>query len=74
MERFFMSRRSAIALIMNARATLLAHADERLPADARRHEALVADLTRLLFDVRAHRVDEFELTEPTPMHVTVAAD
>jgi len=68
MERFFMSRRSAIALIMNARATLLAH------ADARRHEALVADLTRLLFDVRAHRVDEFELTEPTPMHVTVAAD
>ena len=74
MERFFMSRRSAIALIVRARTTLLAGTDERLPADAQHHEALVADLTRLLFDVRAGRIDEFELKAPTPMHVTVAAD
>jgi|GEM_PF-2039553 len=74
MERFFMSRRSAIALIVNARTTLLAKADERLPADIQHHDARVADLTRLLFDVRAGRVDEFKLKEPTPMHVIVASD
>lgn len=74
MERFFMSRRSAIALIVNARTTLLANADERLPTGAQHHEAREADLTRLLFDVRAGRVDEFELKEPTPMHVIVASD
>lgn len=66
MERFFMSRRSAIALIISARKTLAANAPY--------HEALAADLTRLLFDVRARRVDTFELQEPTPMHVTVAVD
>ncbi|QBQ96897.1 hypothetical protein [Paraburkholderia pallida] len=68
-----MSRRSAIALIVKARTTLLANTQEQLSADAQHHEALVADLTRLLFDVRAGRVDEFELKAPTPMHVTVAA-
>jgi hypothetical protein len=66
MERFFMSRRSAIALIIRARKTLAANAPHQ--------EALAADLMRLLFDVRARRVDAFELQEPTPMHVTVAVD
>jgi hypothetical protein len=74
MERFFMSRRSAIALIVNARTTLLANTDERLSADARHSQARLADLTRLLFDVRAGRIDEFELKEPTPIHVTVSSD
>jgi hypothetical protein len=74
MERFFMSRRSAIALIVNARTALLANTDERPPDDAQHSQARVADLTRLLFDVRAGRVDEFELKEPTPMHVTVSSD
>ncbi|HKT97393.1 MAG TPA: hypothetical protein VJS30_12765 [Paraburkholderia sp.] len=69
-----MSRRRAIALIVNARTTLLASFDERPPTDAQHHEARVADLTRLLFDVRAGRVNEFELNEPTPMHVIVASD
>ncbi|MFD1555397.1 hypothetical protein ACFSHT_07095 [Paraburkholderia silviterrae] len=69
-----MSRRSAIALIVKARTTLLANTNEQLSANAQHHEARVADLTRLLFDVRAGRVDTFVLKEPTPMHVTVAAD
>ena len=69
-----MSRRSAISMIMNARTTLLAKNGEHLPANAQHHETLVANLTRLLFDVRAGRVDEFELNGPTAMHVTVAAD
>jgi hypothetical protein len=74
MERFFMSRRSAIALIVKIRTSLLANKDDRPPAEAQRQQARVADLTRLLFDVRAGRISEFELSDPARMHVTVSSD
>ncbi|PXX14884.1 hypothetical protein C7399_11194 [Paraburkholderia tropica] len=73
MQRFFMSRRSAIALIVQARTAALAHHEDRLPAEVERQQALAGDLTRLLFDVRAGRVSEFEL-KASSMHVTVASD
>ena len=74
MEQFFMSRTSAIALIVNSRKSLLADAEERMPADAQRLHAAAENLTRLLLDVRAGRVNAFELNEPTRMRVFVSAD
>jgi hypothetical protein len=74
MEQFFMSRTSAIALIVNSRKSLLADAEERMPADAERLRAAAENLTRLLLDVRAGRVHAFELNEPTRMRVFISAD
>lgn len=74
MERFFMCRRSAIALIVRARSTLLADNDDQPAAEIQRQQSRVADLTRLLFDVRAGRVSAFELQYPAPMHVTISSD
>lgn len=71
MEHFFTSRPRAIALIVNARKTLLADADERPPADAWPLHDAAAELERLLLDVRAGRVDAFELAQPRPVRVTV---
>ncbi|TDG05030.1 hypothetical protein E1N52_26695 [Paraburkholderia guartelaensis] len=69
-----MSRPSAISLIVRSRKILLADADERPPGEAERLRAAADDLTRLLFDVRAGRVNAFELSEPTRMRVVVSAD
>ena len=69
-----MSRPSAISLIVRSRKTLLADADERPPAEAECLRAAADDLTRLLFDVRAGRVNAFELNEPMRMRVVVSAD
>lgn len=69
-----MSRPRAIALIASTRSTMLAHAEERLPADAQALRDGAASLQRLLLDVRAGRVDAFELMYPSPMAVTVASE
>lgn len=74
MEHFFMPRRRAVALIVRVRDELLAKAAERLPADAAPLHDTAAQLERLLLDVRAGRIYEFELHHPTTVHVTVAAD
>ncbi len=74
MERFFLSRRSAIALIVSARKKLLADAAERMPAEAQPLLDTAAQLERLLLDVRACRIDAFELTHPAPAHITISAD
>jgi len=74
MEEFFIPRRSAIALLMKSRKSLLADAEEQTPAVAERLHAAAEDLTRLLLDVRAGRVQVFELNEPTRMRVVISAD
>jgi hypothetical protein len=74
MEHFFMPRRRAIALIVRVRNELLAKAAERLPADAEPLHETAAQLERLLLDVRACRIDEFELHQPTTVRVTISAD
>jgi hypothetical protein len=74
MEEFFMSRPSAISLIVRSRKSLLADAEERMPADAERLHAAAANLTQLLLDVRAGRVNAFELHEPARMRVFISAD
>jgi hypothetical protein len=74
MERFFISRPSAIALIVSARKKLLADASERLPAEAQPLFDTAAQLERLLLDVRACRIDAFELTYPAPVYITILVD
>jgi len=74
MEQYFVPRTRAIALIVSARKALLAHADERLPADAKRMRDDAAALERLLLDVRAARVDSFQLMHPTAIHVVVSSE
>ncbi|SDC25098.1 hypothetical protein [Paraburkholderia lycopersici] len=69
-----MSRRSAITLIVRSRNALLADAEERMPADAERMHAAAADLTQLLLDVRAGRVNTFELNNPARIRVFISAD
>lgn len=69
-----MPRRRAIALIVATRRSILANADERLPSDAQRAHNEAAQLERLLLDVRACRLDAFELGQPPHTHVTVSAD
>ena len=68
-----MPRTRAIALIVSTRKAMLAHAEERLPDDAQRMRDGAAALERLLLDVRAGRVDAFELMHPSPIHVTVSS-
>lgn len=74
MERFFISRPSALALIVGARQQLLAQAGERPPGEAQPLYEAAAQLERLLLDVRAHRIDEFELMHPAPVHIAISAD
>jgi len=74
MDQFFMSRPSAIALIVRSRNALLTDAEERMPAEAERLRAAAADLTQLLLHVRAGRVNAFDLYEPARMRVVVSAD
>ncbi|MFP6558273.1 hypothetical protein WJ542_08075 [Paraburkholderia sp. B3] len=74
MERFFISRPSAIALIATARKKLLADAGERGPSEAQPLLDRAAQLERLLLDVRACRIDAFELTYPAPVYITISAD
>ncbi|WP_233864121.1 hypothetical protein [Paraburkholderia adhaesiva] len=68
-----MPRRRALALIVRVRNDLLAKAAERLPSDAQPLYDDAAKLERLLLDVRACRIDEFELHRPTKIHVTISA-
>ncbi|TDR04460.1 hypothetical protein [Paraburkholderia silvatlantica] len=69
-----MSRPSAISLIVRSHKALLSDADDRPSTEAERLRAAAADLTRLLFDVRAGRVNAFELNEPARMRVVISSD
>ncbi|WP_293046569.1 hypothetical protein [Paraburkholderia sp.] len=69
-----MPRKRAIALIVGARNDLLSHAAERIPADAQPLNETAAQLERLLLDVRAGRINEFELHHPAHIHVWISAD
>jgi hypothetical protein len=73
MEHFFMPRQRALALIVRVRNELLAKAAERLPADAQPLYDTAAQLERLLLDVRACRIDEFELHYPSTIRVMISA-
>ena len=70
MERYFMSRTSAIGLLVDTRQALTTdlrekHGDER-------SEQLLHEVERLLLDVRVGRTREFQLEFPGRIHVIVS--
>lgn len=68
MERYFLSRTSAIALLVDARQALAAELHEKPPHD----EQTLRDVERLLLNVRVGRTREFDLTFPQRIHVIVS--
>lgn len=72
MERYFMSRTSAVALLVDTRRTVVADLADKTAHEAQDGERLVRDLERLLLDVRVGRTREFSLEFPSRMHVIVS--
>lgn len=72
MERYFMSRRSAVGLLADARRTLAAELHEKPQREAERNQQILHELERLLLDVRVGRTREFQLVFPSRMHVIVS--
>jgi hypothetical protein len=72
MERYFMSRTSAVALLVDARRAITQQREDKFAHDASHYERLLGEVERLLLDVRVGRVLEFDLEFPSPVHVIVA--
>lgn len=72
MERYFVSRTSAVAMLVDARRAVAHEREHQTAHDAPRYERLLGELERLLLDVRVGRVREFELEFPAHVHVIVA--
>ena len=72
MERYFMSRTSAIALLVDTRQALSAGLHEKPQSDGERHQRMLQEVERLLLNVRVGRTLEFELEFPSRMHVIVS--
>lgn len=71
MERYFMSRTSAVALLVDTRRALTANAHET-PTGSERHQAMLQEVERLLLNVRVGRTREFALEYPNRMQIFVS--
>ncbi|GLU30444.1 hypothetical protein WKR88_01530 [Trinickia caryophylli] len=72
MEQYFMSRTSAVALLVDTRRAAVAESADKAEHEAQDRERLVKDLERLLLDVRVGRTSEFSLDFPSRIHVIVS--
>lgn len=72
MERYFMSRTSAIALLVDTRQALAADLHDKSAHEGQRGEQSLHDVERLLLDVRIGRTREFDLAFPHRIHVIVS--
>jgi hypothetical protein len=72
MERYFMSRSSAIGLLVDTRQALAADLHEKSPPGGHSSEQMLRDIERLLLDVRVGRTREFRLEFPSQIHVIVS--
>ena len=70
MERYFMSRTSAVGLLVDTRQALTT--DLREKHGGERSEQLLHEVERLLLDVRVGRTREFQLEFPSRIHVIVS--
>jgi hypothetical protein len=68
MERYFMSRTSAIGLLVDTRQALAADPSH----GGQTSEQMLRDVERLLLDVRVGRTREFQLEFPNRIHVIVS--
>lgn len=71
MERFFISRTSAVALLVDTRRALTADLHDTTMG-SERHQAMLHEVERLLLNVRVGRTREFELEYPNRMQVIVS--
>jgi hypothetical protein len=72
MERYFMTRTSAVALLVGSRRAIREELENKVATDTTRCERLFQNLERMLLDVRAGRTSEFDLEYPLPVHVIVS--
>lgn len=72
MERYFMSRTSAIGLLVDTRQALAADLHEKPSHGGLSSEQMLRDVERLLLDVRVGRTREFQLEFPSRIHVIVS--
>jgi hypothetical protein len=71
MERYFMSRTSAVALLVDTRRTMTESLQDKSAHEAVHDEQRLKSIERLLLDVRVGRVREFQLDHPVRMHIVV---
>jgi hypothetical protein len=71
MERFFMTRASALAYMIKLRGTMADEIAGRTVADANFRLDGLDVLERLILDVRAGRIIEFHLDLPTKISVAI---
>ncbi len=71
MERFFLSRASAVAYLLGMRRATSGGIDNLRVGEADVRLQELDTLDRLLLDVRAGRVREFRLDKPQAIEVTV---
>jgi hypothetical protein len=69
MDRMFMSDRSALMRLLNLRKLLLETG--RDGATVAETDERVAELDRLIFDLRAGRIIDFVLHSDVPVHIVV---
>ncbi|HTI16806.1 MAG TPA: hypothetical protein VL598_03995 [Trinickia sp.] len=67
-----MSRTSAVALLVDARRTLLDGLEDKPADEATRNQRLLKDIERRLLDVRAGRTLEFDIEYPVSLHIMVS--
>jgi hypothetical protein len=72
MERYFMSRTSAVALLVHARRAIADGLPDKTAHEASRDASRIKTIERLILDVRVGRTHEFNLEYPTPMHIMIS--
>ncbi len=71
-DRYFMSRTSAVALLVDTRSRLVRELSDKPSHETQRHTDLIKDVERLLLDVRIGRTREFDMIFPSNIHVIVS--
>lgn len=71
-DRYFMSRTSAVALLVDTRSRLVRELNDKPSHETQRHSDLIKDVERLLLDVRIGRTREFDMIFPSNIHVIVS--
>jgi hypothetical protein len=74
MDRFFMYRSSAVAYLMDSRRSWLDKIEATPNGDIEFEQQEVELLGRLILDVRAARIDTFQVTHPQAIAVYVSED
>jgi hypothetical protein len=72
MEQCFMSRTSAVALLVQKRRAIFDGLKDKAAHEMSREEQTLKTLERLLLDVRIGRIREFDIENPMPLHIIIS--